>query len=277
MKLNLSKLKSNLAKIKLPKLKIKRIRLFADRDRVTRTRIVYVLLTVGTVAAAFLLVLLNRLIFKLSESSLYDNTQYEVVSIISADSIGAPLSLKTRLDLFRACRREGSERAVMPGELSQSAILDKLKALWSDTLEVHAANDKLYSGESLRTVLKKSRYTATLRDFYDDETGAKLALWCAQAYCTADSGQVYCLSVQYDSRTGELYSENAALFKNLRLEDAQDVLEPFLTAHGYDPSLSQRIELIAANRGYTGTLALPDGLMLTLSYMPDEQFEIAFR
>ena len=260
MKLNLSKLKSNLAKIKLPKLKIKKIRLFADRDRVTRTRIVYVLLTVGTVAAAFLLVLLNRLIFKLSESSLYDNTQYEVVSIISADSIGAPLSLKTRLDLFRACRREGSERAVMPGELSQSAILDKL-----------------YSGESLRTVLKKSRYTATLRDFYDDETGAKLALWCAQAYCTADSGQVYCLSVQYDSRTGELYSENAALFKNLRLEDAQDVLEPFLTAHGYDPSLSQRIELIAANRGYTGTLALPDGLMLTLSYMPDEQFEIAFR
>ena len=92
-------------------MKLKKIRLFADRDRVTRTRIVYIALTVGTVAAAFLLVLLNRLIFRLTESALYDDIEYEVVSIISADSIGAPLSLETRVGLFRQCEREGAERA----------------------------------------------------------------------------------------------------------------------------------------------------------------------
>ena len=84
-------------------MKLKRIRLFADRDRVTRTRIVYIALTVGTVAAAFLLVLLNRLIFRLAESGLYDNIEYEVVSIISADSIGAPLSLETRIAKRSSC------------------------------------------------------------------------------------------------------------------------------------------------------------------------------
>ena len=39
---------------------MKKLRLFAGMDRVKRTRIVYILLTVGTVAAAFLFVLLNQ-------------------------------------------------------------------------------------------------------------------------------------------------------------------------------------------------------------------------
>ena len=81
---------------------MKKIRLFANRSRVTRTRIVYFALTVGTVAAAFLLVLLNRWIFSLSERGLYDDPKYEAVSIISADSIGAPLSSST------FCRRNNS-------------------------------------------------------------------------------------------------------------------------------------------------------------------------
>ena len=100
---------------------MKKIRLFANRDRVTRTRIVYIALTAGTVLVAFLLVLLNRGIFRLSERALYDDPKYEVVSIISANSIGAPLSLKTRVALYLGCERQGEERAVMPGELDAEA------------------------------------------------------------------------------------------------------------------------------------------------------------
>ena len=258
-------------------MKLKKIRLFADRDRVTRTRIVYIALTVGTVAAAFLLVLLNRLIFRLTESTLYDDIEYEVVSIISADSIGAPLSLETRVGLFRQCEREGAERAVMPGELSQSVILDRMKELWSETLKLHATGDKLYTGETLSSVLRKSRYTATLRDFYHDETGSKLALWCAQAYCSADNGSVYCLSVQFDSRTGEIYAETCALFGNVRAEQARQSILPFLQENGYADSFLDSFHPIASDSGFTGTLRLPDGLVITLSYTTGEQYEITFR
>ncbi len=256
---------------------MKKIRLFANRDRVTRTRIVYVALTVGTVAVAFLFVLLNRLIFRLIESSLYNDTEYEVVSIISADSIGAPLSLKTRVGLFRQCEREGAERAVMPGERNQSAILDDLKALWQETLDAHASGDRLPTGESKSAILRKSSYTATLRDFYNDVTDAKLALWCAQAFYTADNGTVYCLSVQYDSRTGDVFSETCALFGNLRPDDVQAVIRPFLRANGYSDALADQLVLTETARGYTGTLTLPDGLVLTLTYAAGEQYEITFR
>ena len=127
---------------------MKKIRLFADMNRVTRTRVVYILLTAGTVAAAFLFVLLNQWIFRLSEQSLYDHTEYEAINIISASSIGAPLSTETRVDLFRRCEREGSTRAVMPGELNAVAIQERLELLWSDTLRLHTEGDKLPSGES---------------------------------------------------------------------------------------------------------------------------------
>ena len=256
---------------------MKKIRFFANRDRMTRTRIVYVTLTVGTVAIAFLFVLLNRLIFGLSESKLYGNPQYEVVSIISADSIGAPLSLETRVGLFRQCERESAERAVMPGEMAQSAVLDKLRSLWEETLSLHSDGDKLYSGESLRTVLKKSRYTATLRDFYHEETGAKLALWCAQAYYTADSGQVYCVSAQFDSRTGEIFSETCELFKNVRADRLQTILIPFLIENGYSETLADRFDPIATEHGYSGTLTLPEGLTVSVNVTIGEQYEIRFR
>lgn len=256
---------------------MKKIRLFANRDRVGRTRIVYMLLTAGTVAAAFLFVLLNRGIFRLMESNLYDRTQYEAISIISANSIGAPLSTETRVGLFRSCTREGDERAVMPGELNAVSIRERTETLWNDTLLLHASRDKLPTGESVSTVLRKSRYETVLRDFYNDETGAKLALWCAQAYYAADSGQTYCLSVQFDSRTGEVFSETCALFSNIRESDASAVLIPFLQANGYSETLADNLNLIATAYGYTGSLDLPDGLVITLYYASGVQYEIAFR
>ena len=255
---------------------MKKIRLFANRSRVTRTRIVYIALTVGTVAAAFLLVLLNRWIFSLSERGLYDDPKYEAVSIISANSIGAPLSLETRVELFLQCERQGDERAVMPGELDAAAITEKLSALWQDTLSVHAKNGMLASGESVGTVFRKSRYTATLRDFFNEQSGAKLALWCGQAYYSEGAGNVYCLSVQFDSRTGEVFSENCALYECLSPDDAKDAFLPFLRAHGYAESLAEKANLTVGANGATGTLTLPDGLTLSLNYRSGEQYDLTF-
>lgn len=255
---------------------MKKIRLFANRSRVTRTRITYIALTAGTVTVALLLVLLNRWIFRLSERALYDDPKYEAVSIISADSIGAPLSLETRLALFRRCQRQGDERAVMPGELDESAITERLKSLWTDVLKAHANGNRLPTGESVDAVLKKTRVICTLRDFYNDETGAKLALWCAQAYCNADNGQTYCLSVQFDSRTGEAYAMNCALFGNVADGLEKDVLGPFLWANGYSDALSEQASARTTERGYTLRLTLPDGVTVTAVYDLDEQYEIRF-
>ncbi len=257
-------------------MKLKKLRFFANRDRVTRTRIVYVALTAGTVLIAFLLVLLNRGIFRLSEASLYDDPKYEAVSIISANSIGAPLSLKTRVAMFLGCERQGDERAVMPDELDAAPIREKLRDLWEDTLRFHAPNGKLVTGESVSAVLKKSRYTVTLRDFYNDETGAKLALWCGQAYYEAEGGRVYCLSAQFDSRMGDVYSMSCALYGNVLETLGTSAFEPFLTVNGYMESLADRAALTQTQKGFSGTLTLPDGLKLSLTFDVNEQYTITF-
>ena len=254
----------------------KKIRLFANRSRVTRTRITYIALTAGTVAAALLLVLLNRWIFRLSERGLYDDPKYEAVNIISADSIGAPLSLETRLALFRRCERQGDERAVMPGELDESEVTERIKSIWSDLLKIHAQGNRLPTGESVESVLNKTRVICTLRDFYNDETGAKLALWFAQAYCTANDGRTFCLSVQFDSRTGEAYAISCALFGNVSDGLEKDVLGPFLAANGYAESLSEQASVRMTERGYDLSLTLPDGVTVTASYDLFEQYGIRF-
>ena len=255
---------------------MKKIRLFANRDRVTRTRIVYIALTVGTVAIALLLVFLNRWIYRLSERALYDDPKYEAVSIISANSIGAPLSLETRLALYRDCERQGEERAVMPGELGADDITAKMKELWSDTLDVYAPSGRLATKETADSVLRRSRYTAVLRDFYNDATGAKLAIWCVQAYYDAGGGKVYCLSALFDSRTGEAYEVNCVLYGNVTAASAADAFKPFLTANGYADSLADQAILTQTAKGFSGTLFLPDGLTVTLTGAEDEQYTVAF-
>ena len=255
---------------------MKKLRLFADRDRGTRTRIAYIALTAGTVLIAFLLVLLNRWIFALSEKALYDDPEYEAVSIISANGIGAPLSFETRVSLFLDCERQGEERAVMPGEMSEAEITEKIKELWIETLAVHTPSGKLKTGESVDSVLRKSRYTVTLRDFYNDGTGAKLALWCAQAYYNADDVRVYCLSVQFDSRTGEAYALSAALYETVQSGQAETAIKLFLNADGYADTFAEQAILTTTAKGCTGTLMLPDGMKLEIDYSTNEQYEIAF-
>ena len=125
-------------------------------------------------------------------------------------------------------------------------------------------------------MLRKSRYTVTLRDFYNDETGAKLALWCGQAYYTTESGRIFCLSVQFDSRVGDVYSMTCALFGNVRGELAPSAFEPLLRANGYAESLSGQAILTPTAKGFSGTLTLPDGLRLTLFYDVNEQYSVSF-
>ena len=164
----------------------------------------------------------------------------------------------------------------MPGEIDEQAITERIKELWTDTLALHAPSGRLITGESVDDVLRKSRYTATLRDFYNDDTRAKLALWCAQAYYTADNGRMYCLSVQYDSRTGEAYALSCALYGSVRDGQGADALIPFLTANGYADTLSARAALTTTEKGSVGTLLLPDGLTVSIVYVTGEQYEIAF-
>ena len=133
------------------------------------------------------------------------------------------------------------------------------------------------TGESVGTVFRKSRYTATLRDFYNEQSGAKLALWCAQAYYSGGDGNLYCLSVQFDSRTGDVYSENCALYGCLSSGDANAAFLPFLRAHGYAESLAEKAALTQTDNGFTGTLTLPDGLTLFLNYRSGEQYDLLFR
>ena len=92
----------------------------------------------------------------------------------------------------------------------------------------------------------------------------------------ADNGQVYCLSVQFDSRTGEAYSLSCALFDSVQTEQAASAIKLFLAADGYADSLAEQAVLTPTAKGYTGTLRLPDGLKLEIYYSVNEQYEIAF-
>ena len=116
----------------------------------------------------------------------------------------------------------------------------------------------------------------TLRDFYNDGTGAKLALWCGQAYFTSDSGRTFCLSVQFDSRMGDVYSMTCALYGNVREDIRASAFAPFLSANGYKESLSEQATLTPTAKGFSGTLLLPDGLKVRIVYDINEQYTVAF-
>lgn len=256
----------------------KRLVLFPNFKRETRTRIAYIALSVGTVAASFLLVLLNRAFFRIAEVNLYNEEHYEVVNIISAESIGAPLPRETTLQLFARCTTEGTQRAPLPEELTEQDVTTLLNSLLGETLNLYANdNGWLDTGESVTAVLGDTRYVCVLRDFFDEETGAKLARWCTQAYYTAADGRVYCLSVQFDTRTGDPLALTCALFENIdRVTDAENFL-PILSALHYDNvSLLANTHIESTDYGKYVTLNLPDGLQLQMQVTTDTQVEISF-
>ena len=82
--------------------------------RKDKTTLLYVLICVGTAAAAFLCVLVSSLLLKAEERRLYDRPAYEPFTLETGTAVGAPLSLSTRIELFNAVGTEGRQRNPRP-------------------------------------------------------------------------------------------------------------------------------------------------------------------
>ena len=237
-------------------------RALRQKDRSVRTRYTYAALSLGTVVIAYLLVLLNRGVFALTEHRLFNHASYESVNIVSAGGISDPLSRAVRVALFASCEFEGEERATLPEEVSRAEAVERIRQLWEQTLSLYAPGGRLATGEEVSRVLAASKYTARLRDFYNDETSAKIAVWGAQAYYTAAGGRVYCLSAELDSRTNDIYSMTLALFENIDGTDPASDFYPFLDALNEPRSAADGMIVTQTPTGTETTLTLSDGLRL---------------
>ena len=180
--------------------------------RKDKTTLLYVLICVGTAAAAFLCVLVSSLLLKAEERRLYDRPAFEPFTLESGTAVGAPLSLSTRIELFAASGTEGKQRNPLPDELTEgeanAAVRSAFDTLTADMLaaagedaELRAAIDA--SGE-MRTL-------STLRDYPTDD-GSRYSLWCAQAWMDLSSGDAFSLTVYLDSRTGQPLMASAVLY-----------------------------------------------------------------
>ena len=102
--------------------------------RKDKTTLLYVLLCVGTAAAAFLCVLVSNLLLKAEERRLYDRPGYESFTLESGIAVGAPLSLSTRVELFNAAGTEGRQRNPLPDELTEGEANADLLSAWSQLM-----------------------------------------------------------------------------------------------------------------------------------------------
>lgn len=258
--------------IRVLKIKIRKARAeFRKKERTEQTRYAYIALTVGTVVVALLMVLINRGIFALSERNLFDRETYETVEISASGSIAEPLSRKTRVDLYRTCTLEGIERAPLPEEMLAENAIAASRELWTKTLNLYAVNGTLRTGESVERVLNGSKYTAKLRDFFNEENGTKLAIWSTQSYYKARDGRVYCLSLEMDSRTLQPYSMTVALFENIDGSDPVTDFYPFLEAIGEPKQAADSAIVTPVKNGSETVLTLTDGTSLTRHTEPNVQ------
>lgn len=223
-----------------------------------RERVIHMYLGIGlgTVAAALLCVGISWILLGLRRSSFFNRPGYRTLEVERQETLGTPLSLSTRLDLFAQCEIEGPERLPLPEELSKKDVLLKTRELWEQYL------GELYPEEDLSKIVAASKATALLRDFYNESTGARLSLWCAQVWY--DTGTVtQCLSLQLDSRTGEPLYLSAAFF-SAEADDPAAGVSLFAKALGYE--LGEReldaMEVETNEQGYTAILPLGDGLMI---------------
>lgn len=220
---------------------------------------VYLGIGLGTVGAALLCVGLSWILLGARRSSFFNNPGYRPLQVEQESTLGAPLSLATRLDLFAQCEIEGPKRLPLPEELSKKEILQKTRELW----EQHLGELVDLSGQdALNKIVSASKASAVLRDFYNESTGARLSLWCTQVWY--DTGSVtLCLSLQLDSRTGEPLYLSAAFYSSKG--DAPTAgMEIFAKALGYEltEEMLSQLSTATTETGYTATLPLGDGLKL---------------
>ena len=180
--------------------------------RKDKTTLLYVLICVGTAAAAFLCVLVSSLLLKAEERRLYDRPAYEPYTLETGTAVGAPLSLSTRIELFNAVGTEGRQRNPLPDELTENeanaAVLSAWNQLFTDMMTQAGSDPELTAaigdGSGVRT-------SASLRDYLTDD-GSRYSLWCGQAWLDLTTGDAFSLTLYLDSRTGQPLMESAVLY-----------------------------------------------------------------
>ena len=180
--------------------------------RKDKTTLLYVLICVGTAAAAFLCVLVSSLLLKAEERRLYDRPAYESFTLETGTAVGAPLSLSTRIELFNAVGTEGRQRNPLPDELTESeanaVVLSAWNQLFTDMMTQAGSDPELTAaigdGSGVRT-------SASLRDYLTDD-GSRYSLWCGQAWLDLTTGDAFSLTLYLDSRTGQPLMESAVLY-----------------------------------------------------------------
>ncbi len=251
-----------------------RYRLMEDRGK--RSRTAYLALSVGTVLMALLMVLANIGIFSMIENHLFGKETYERISSSTSSAFSVPLPRPIRISLFRTCVTEGKERAPLPEERSSAEAIAQVQTIWTKTLGFLAGDGKtLRTGESTDRVLRNSRYSVKLRDFYDENKTARLALWSAQAYYTAADGRVYCLSAELDSRTNDVYSVTAALFENIEGSDPAEDFFPMLDELREAQSIAENAIVTPVNGGTKTILTLSDGTKLVRYTEPGVEIRLS--
>ena len=181
--------------------------------RRNKTTLLYVVLCVGTAAAAFLCVLVSSLLLKAEERRLYNRPAFEPFTLETGTAVGAPLSLSTRIQLFNAAGTEGRQRNPLPDELTEAeasaTVLSAWNQLFTDMMTQAGSDPELSAavganGSDVRTA-------ASLRDYITDD-GSRYSLWCGQAWLDLSTGDAFSLTIYLDSRTGQPLMESAVLY-----------------------------------------------------------------
>lgn len=238
------------------------------RERVIH---VYAGIGLGTVLAALLCVGINRILLGVRRNGFFNAPGYRPLVMEEQETLGAPLSLKTRLDLFAQCEIEGPERLPLPEELSKNDILLLTRELWEQYLEEMVTGS---DGEALNRIVSESRASAVLRDFYNETTGARLSLWCTQVWYETES-VTRCLSLELDSRTGEPLYLCAAFYGDGDGAAAMGMV-PYARALGYEltDEMLAGISVTSTDTGYVATLPLGDGVCIEKNSQTGTQYTL---
>ncbi len=233
--------------------------------RKDKTTLLYVLICVGTAAAAFLCVLVSSLLLKAEERRLYDRPDSEPFTLESGVAVGAPLSLATRIELFSAGKTESAQRYPMPDELTEAeanaAVRSAFDKLLSDMLDAAGQSAELKAAMDAASDI---RTLAVLRDHLTDD-GSRYPLWCAQAWLDLATGETFSLTVYLDSRTGQPLMASAVLYP----QDAPELgLADMAARLGLGSDFS-RLTAEPDGAGQKLTLPLSGGFALTKTITAD--------
>lgn len=244
-----------------------------QRTRQEKVRLVYAGIALGIAGLALTCVLISKLILDTRRSTFLNHPGYRPLIVENNRELGAPLSLPTRLDLLRQGEIEGPERLPLPEELNKKQILLKTRTLWEQLIRETAPDA---SEEDLTAFFSASKVSAVLRDFYNETTGARLALWCTQVWYESP-GNTICLSLQLDSRVGDPLTLNAAFYIT---ESPLFGIQAYAQALGYtltEEDLSHAVSAPQEDGSTLLTLSLDEALVLEKRIQPGVQFTLSVR